>query len=64
MANLHTSEDATGTGDRSRPRAVLPALSVTQVTGWYAFRVLNPQITAPPASLSVASWTGSAHTPS
>ncbi|MGW6538517.1 MFS transporter [Streptomyces sp. NPDC055011] len=41
---------ATGTGDRSRPRAVLPALCVTQVTGWgivyYAFPVLNPEITA------------------
>lgn len=36
--------------DRSRPRAVLPALCVTQITGWgivyYAFPVLNPQITA------------------
>ncbi|MDJ0462081.1 MFS transporter [Streptomyces sp. H27-C3] len=41
---------ATGTGDRSRPRAVLPALCATQITSWgivyYAFRVLNPQITA------------------
>ncbi|MEU5364037.1 MFS transporter [Streptomyces sp. NPDC005925] len=38
-----------GTGDRSRPRAALPALCLTQVTGWgivyYAFPVLNPQIT-------------------
>ncbi|MFE9046021.1 MFS transporter [Streptomyces sp. NPDC007818] len=36
--------------DRSRPRAVLPALCVTQITSWgivyYAFPVLNPQITA------------------
>ncbi|MFI8514017.1 MFS transporter [Streptomyces sp. NPDC085460] len=34
----------------SRPRAVLPALCVTQITSWgivyYAFPVLNPQITA------------------
>ncbi|MGW7290672.1 MFS transporter, partial [Streptomyces sp. NPDC054847] len=41
---------ATGTGDRSRPRAVLPALCVTQITSWgivyYAFPVLNPEITA------------------
>ena len=41
---------ATGTGDRSRPRAALPALCATQITSWgivyYAFPVLNPQITA------------------
>ncbi|MEU3945236.1 MFS transporter [Streptomyces sp. NPDC029526] len=40
---------ATGTGDRSRPRAVLPALCVTQIVSWgsvyYAFPVLNPRIT-------------------
>ncbi|MFK4544349.1 MFS family permease [Streptomyces tendae] len=40
----------TGTGDRSRPRAALPALCVTQITSWgivyYAFPVLNPRITA------------------
>ncbi|MEU5370681.1 MFS transporter [Streptomyces sp. NPDC005951] len=39
----------TGTGVRSRPRAALPALCVTQITSWgvvyYAFPVLNPQIT-------------------
>ena len=50
MADLHTRGAATGAGDRSRPRAVLPALCVTQITGWgivyYAFPVLNPQITA------------------
>ncbi|MFF5785532.1 MFS transporter [Streptomyces sp. NPDC012693] len=50
MADLHTRGAATGTGDRSRPRAVLPALCATQITGWgtvhYAFPVLNPQITA------------------
>lgn len=41
---------ATGIGERSRPRAALPALCLTQVTSWgilyYAFPVLNPQITA------------------
>ncbi|MGW7786667.1 MFS transporter, partial [Streptomyces tricolor] len=40
----------TGTGDRSRPRAALPALCATQIVSWgivyYAFPVLNPQITA------------------
>ncbi|AEW95212.1 MULTISPECIES: MFS transporter [Streptomycetaceae] len=40
---------ATGSGDRSRPRAALPALCLTQITSWgivyYAFPVLNPQIT-------------------
>ncbi|GGT53833.1 MFS transporter [Streptomyces kurssanovii] len=50
MTYLHPREAATGTGDRSRPRAVLPALCVTQITGWgivyYAFPVLNPRITA------------------
>lgn len=37
---------ATGTGDRSRLRAVLPALCVTQIVSrgilCYAFPVLNP----------------------
>ncbi|WP_251061222.1 MFS transporter [Streptomyces sp. ISL-100] len=41
---------ATGTGVRSRPRAVLPALCATQITSWgvvyYAFPVLNSRITA------------------
>ncbi|WP_407661042.1 MFS transporter [Kitasatospora purpeofusca] len=40
----------TGSGDRSRPRAALPALCATQITGWgilyYAFPVLLPHITA------------------
>jgi MFS family permease len=49
MTNVHTGEAATGTGDRSRPRAALPALCATQITSWgivyYAFPVLNPQIT-------------------
>ncbi|MFE5616828.1 MFS transporter [Streptomyces sp. NPDC056524] len=50
MTELHTREASTGAGDRSRPRAVLPALCATQITSWgvlyYAFPVLNPQITA------------------
>ncbi|MER7000424.1 MFS transporter [Streptomyces sp. NPDC000410] len=50
MTELHTREAPAGTGDRSRPRAVLPALCATQITSWgivyYAFPVLNPQITA------------------
>ncbi|QHY96846.1 Major Facilitator Superfamily protein [Streptomyces sp. S4.7] len=50
MTELHTRGAATGTGDRSRPRAVLPALCATQITSWgiifYAFPVLNPAITA------------------
>lgn len=41
---------ATGTGDRPRPRAALPALCATQIVSWgilyYAFPVLNPRITA------------------
>ncbi|MCX4419483.1 MFS transporter [Streptomyces mirabilis] len=48
MTDLHGSAIATGTGDRSRPRAALPALCATQITSWgivyYAFPVLNPQI--------------------
>ncbi|MFE1880008.1 MFS transporter [Streptomyces diastatochromogenes] len=50
MTNLHTSGAATGSGDGSRPRAALPARCATQITSWgivyYAFPVLNPQITA------------------
>ncbi|MFD5193187.1 MFS transporter [Streptomyces sp. NPDC058357] len=50
MTDLNTPGTATGTQDRSRPRAVLPALCVTQITSWgivyYAFAVLNPSITA------------------
>lgn len=49
MTELHTSEAATGTGDRSRPRAVLPALCATQITSWgivyYAFPVLLQPLT-------------------
>ncbi|MGW5201244.1 MFS transporter [Streptomyces spiralis] len=50
MTNLHTSGAVTGTEDRSRPRAALPALCATQITSWgivyYAFPVLNSRITA------------------
>ncbi|MFB7411398.1 MFS transporter [Streptomyces sp. NPDC056202] len=52
MTDLNTRTDgaATGTGVRSRPRGVLPALCATQITSWgivyYAFPVLNPEITA------------------
>jgi MFS family permease len=48
--DAHTHGAATGTGDRSRLRAVLPVLCATQITSWgivyYAFPVLNLQITA------------------
>ncbi|MFE1754952.1 MFS transporter [Streptomyces anandii] len=65
MTGLNTRDDgaATGTGDRSRPRAVLPALCLTQVTSWgivyYAFPVLNPRINAEtgwPTSATTASF--------
>ncbi|CAL9337626.1 hypothetical protein SUDANB132_00198 [Streptomyces sp. enrichment culture] len=50
MTNALGSGAATGTGDRSRPRAALPALCATHSVSWgivyYAFAVLNPQITA------------------
>ncbi|MCX4696496.1 MFS transporter [Streptomyces sp. NBC_01408] len=50
MTDLQSSGAATGTGDRSRPRAVLPALCVTQIISWgivyYAFPVLLPRLTA------------------
>ncbi|WP_030931662.1 MFS transporter [Streptomyces sp. NRRL B-24720] len=51
MTDLNTPAcgAATGLGDRSRPRAALPALCLTQITSWgivyYAFPVLNPEIT-------------------
>ncbi|EKX65082.1 MFS transporter [Streptomyces ipomoeae] len=49
MTDLGTGGAATGTGDRSRPRAALPALCVTQITSWgivyYAFPVLGARIT-------------------
>ncbi|MDI3402583.1 MFS transporter [Streptomyces cavernicola] len=48
--DIHRRETVTGIAHRSRPRAALPALCLTQITGWgvvyYAFPVLNPQITA------------------
>ncbi|MGW3267569.1 MFS transporter [Streptomyces sp. NPDC001056] len=54
---------ATGTKGRSRPGAALPALCITQITSWgivyYAFPVLNPQITAAtgwPTSLTTAAF--------
>lgn len=50
MTDVHTSGDATDTGIRSHPRAVLPALCATQITSWgivyYAFPVLAPRMTA------------------
>ncbi len=50
MTGVRTRTASTGTGDRSRPRAALPALCLTQITGWgtvyYAFPVLNPAVTA------------------
>ena len=50
MSDLHARAAATGSQDRSRQRAVLPALCLTQITSWgvvyYAFPVLNPAITA------------------
>lgn len=50
MTDHHTSQAATGTGDRSRPCTALPALCATQITSWgivyYAFPVLNARITA------------------
>lgn len=50
MTELDARGAANGTGHRSRPRAVLPALCATQITSWgivyYAFPVLNPAITA------------------
>ncbi|WP_411077978.1 MFS transporter [Streptomyces sp. cmx-10-25] len=63
MTNTEARVAATGTGVRSRPRAVLPALCVTQITSWgvlyYAFPVLNPAITDTtgwPASLTTAGF--------
>ena len=50
MTDLDAHGAATRRGDRSRPRAVLPALCATQITSWgivyYAFPVLNARITA------------------
>lgn len=50
MTTTRLNGATTGTGDRSRPRAALPALCVTRITGRgilsYAFPVLVPRITA------------------
>ncbi|WP_406301439.1 MFS transporter [Streptomyces sp. NBC_00885] len=50
MTDLRTDGAATGAGDRSLPRAALPALCATQITSWgivyYAFPVLLPHLTA------------------
>ncbi|MFI9155427.1 MFS transporter [Streptomyces sp. NPDC053367] len=63
MPNTKAGVAATGTGVRSRPRAVLPALCATQITSWgvlyYAFPVLNPAITHDtgwPARLTTAAF--------
>lgn len=50
MRHVQADAAATGTDVRARPRAALPALCVTQITGWgivyYAFPVLLPRLTA------------------
>ncbi|THA25357.1 MFS transporter [Streptomyces sp. RKND-216] len=50
MPSLDARAGVTGTGVRSHPPAVLPALCLTQITSWgilyYAFPVLLPDITA------------------
>ncbi|MFB7936801.1 MFS transporter [Streptomyces sp. NPDC056049] len=50
MPSTQADVAATGTGVRSRPRGVLPALCATQITSWgivyYAFPVLLSRITA------------------
>lgn len=50
MPGVGTTRAATGTDVPARPRAVLPALCATQITGWgvvyYAFPVLLARITA------------------
>ncbi|MFF8263704.1 MFS transporter [Streptomyces virginiae] len=63
VPNTKAGVAATGTGVRSRPRGVLPALCVTQITSWgvlyYAFPVLNPAITRDtgwPASATTAAF--------
>ncbi|MFD6594803.1 MFS transporter [Streptomyces coelicoflavus] len=49
MSDLSTATAAAVTDRPTRPRAALPALCLTQITSWgivyYAFPVLNPQIT-------------------
>ncbi|WP_369780229.1 MFS transporter [Streptomyces sp. R33] len=50
VPSIQAGAAVTGTGVRSRPRAVLPALCATQITSWgivyYAFPVLLPRLTA------------------
>ncbi|KEG37920.1 major facilitator transporter [Streptomyces griseorubens] len=51
MSNLSTASSVTATLDKpTRPRRALQALCLTQITSWgivyYAFPVLNPQITS------------------
>ncbi|MFW6718585.1 MFS transporter [Streptomyces sp. MAR4 CNY-716] len=50
MNEASTRGAAAAAGRRPRPRAALPALCLTQITSWgvvyYAFPVLNPDITA------------------
>ncbi|TWD12876.1 putative MFS family arabinose efflux permease [Streptomyces sp. T12] len=51
MSNVSTASSATATLDKpTPPRRALPALCLTQITSWgivyYAFPVLNPQITS------------------
>ncbi|MEV7144514.1 MFS transporter [Streptomyces tauricus] len=50
MNDLSTATTAAVMKQPTRPRAALPALCLTQITSWgivyYAFPVLNPQITA------------------
>ncbi|MFE1800809.1 MFS transporter [Streptomyces sp. NPDC059517] len=49
MSDLSVATAAAVTDQPTRPRAALPALCLTQITSWgivyYAFPVLNPQIT-------------------
>jgi MFS family permease len=49
MSDTRTVGAATSTGDWPRPRAALPALYATQITGWgtihHSFPVLNPALT-------------------
>ncbi|MFI8767406.1 MFS transporter [Streptomyces sp. NPDC053792] len=66
MTSLDTPASGAAAGsddDRPRPRAVLPALCLTQITSWgivyYAFPVLNPRITQDtgwPAEVTTAAF--------
>lgn len=72
MTDLNTSVRgaATGSGDRSRPHAALPALCLTQITSWgivyYAFPVLNSEITHAtgwPAGATTAAFSSPSSSP-